>query len=181
MCPRCSVGDGTSGWSGTEETQGDSDTRIENVEEFISAAHGYAEGAEDKSMRAFLEEIALVADVDSLDTENGMLTLMTLHNAKGLEFDVVFIAGVEEGLLPHGGVGTDAQGRAPDVEEERRLLYVGMTRARERLTLSYAGRRWQQGVTDQWYALCARALLCSRRTRPSPPPRPDRGKRRSAP
>jgi DNA helicase-2/ATP-dependent DNA helicase PcrA len=119
----------------------DSEGRIENVEELINAAHTYAENAEDRSLRGFLEEVALVADVDALDPEQGQLTLMTLHNAKGLEFDNVIVTGLEEGLFPHFNSMEDER----DVEEERRLFYVGMTRARERLYLSYANMRRRMG------------------------------------
>jgi len=119
----------------------DSDGRIENVEELINAAHQYAENAEDKSLRGFLEEVALVADVDALDPQEGQLTLMTLHNAKGLEFDIVIVTGLEEGLFPHfNSMDSDRE-----VEEERRLFYVGMTRARKRLFLSYAKMRRRMG------------------------------------
>jgi DNA helicase-2/ATP-dependent DNA helicase PcrA len=118
--------------------------RTENVEEFLSAAHAYAEGAEDKSLRAFLEEVALVADVDAIDLETGQLTLMTLHNAKGLEFDFVVVTGLEEGLFPHYNSIED-----PDaVEEERRLFYVGMTRARRKLYLTFAGMRRRMGFME---------------------------------
>ncbi len=127
-----------------EEAYPDPDARIENVEELLSAAHSFSEGAEDKSLRAFLEEIALVADVDSLDLESGQLTLMTLHNAKGLEYDTVIMAGLEEGLFPHYNSIDD-----PDaVEEERRLFYVGMTRARRRLYLSFASMRRRMGMME---------------------------------
>jgi DNA helicase-2/ATP-dependent DNA helicase PcrA len=127
-----------------EEAYPDADVRTENVEELLSAAHAYAEGAEDKSLRAFLEEVALVADVDAIDLESGQLTLMTLHNAKGLEFDVVFVTGLEEGLFPHYNSIDDADA----VEEERRLFYVGMTRARRRLCLTYAGMRRRMGMME---------------------------------
>jgi DNA helicase-2/ATP-dependent DNA helicase PcrA len=123
----------------------DSDVRVENVDELINAAHLFAEQAdqvgEDKSLRAFLEEVALVADVDALDPQQGQLTLMTLHNAKGLEFDCVVVAGLEEGLFPHfNSSDTDEE-----VEEERRLFYVGMTRAKKQLFLSYANMRRRMG------------------------------------
>jgi DNA helicase-2/ATP-dependent DNA helicase PcrA len=119
----------------------DSDNRIENVEELITKAHNFAEGADDPSLRAFLEEVALVADVDALDLESGQLTLMTLHNAKGLEFDCILITGLEEGLLPHyNSIDDDTA-----VEEERRLFYVGMTRARKSLYLSFANMRRRMG------------------------------------
>ncbi len=127
-----------------EEAYPDADVRTENVEELLSAAHAYAEGAEDKSLRAFLEEVALVADVDSMDLESGQLTLMTLHNAKGLEFDIVIVSGLEEGLFPHYNSIDDADA----VEEERRLFYVGMTRARKRLYLTFAGMRRRMGFME---------------------------------
>jgi len=127
-----------------EEAYPDADTRVENVEELLSAAHSYAEGAEDKSLRAFLEEVALVADVDSLDFDSGQLTLMTLHNAKGLEFHSVIITGLEEGLFPHYNSIDDPAA----VEEERRLFYVGMTRARVRLYLTFAGMRRRLGLLE---------------------------------
>ena len=127
-----------------EEAYPDADVRTENVEELLSAAHAYAEGAEDKSLRAFLEEVALVADVDSMDLESGQLTLMTLHNAKGLEFDIVIVTGLEEGLFPHYNSIDDADA----IEEERRLFYVGMTRARRRLYLTFAGMRRRMGMME---------------------------------
>jgi len=126
------------------ENYPDAEARVENVEELLSAAHSYAEGAEDKSLRAFLEEVALVADVDTLDFEAGQLTLMTLHNAKGLEFNTVIITGLEEGLFPHYNSIDDPA----KVEEERRLFYVGMTRARKRLFLTFAGMRRRMGLLE---------------------------------
>ncbi len=122
----------------------DSESRIENVEEVVAAAQGYAESAEDPSLRAFLEEVALVADVDALDEEAGALTLMTLHNAKGLEFDAVIITGLEDGLFPH----FNSLGDASSLEEERRLFYVGMTRARHHLVLTFAGMRRRLGQVE---------------------------------
>lgn len=127
-----------------EENYPDAEARVENVEELVSAAHSYAEGAEDKSLRAFLEEVALVADVDTLDLESGQLTLMTIHNAKGLEFDAVIVTGLEEGLFPHYNSIDDPSA----VEEERRLFYVGMTRARRRLYLTFAGMRRRMGLME---------------------------------
>jgi DNA helicase-2/ATP-dependent DNA helicase PcrA len=122
----------------------DSDSRIENVDELITAAEIYTEANEDRSLRAFLEEIALVADIDTWDEAQGQLTLMTLHNAKGLEFDCIIIAGVEDGLVPH----YNSMDRQEDLEEERRLFYVGMTRARKRLFLSHANMRRRMGVIE---------------------------------
>ncbi len=126
------------------ENYPDAETRVENVDELLSAAHSYAEGAEDKSLRAFLEEVALVADVDTLDLDSGQLTLMTIHNAKGLEFDAVIVTGLEEGLFPHYNSIDDPSA----VEEERRLFYVGMTRARKRLYLTFAGMRRRMGLME---------------------------------
>jgi len=119
----------------------DSDARVENVEELVNAAHAFAENSEDGSLSAFLEEVALVADVDALDTKQGQLTLMTLHNAKGLEFDCVIVTGLEDGLFPH----FNSMNNDRELEEERRLFYVGMTRARKRLYLSYANMRRKMG------------------------------------
>ncbi|HEU4929372.1 MAG TPA: UvrD-helicase domain-containing protein [Candidatus Krumholzibacteria bacterium] len=127
-----------------EENYPDYETRVENVEELVSAAHSYAEGAEDKSLRGFLEEVALVADVDTLDLNSGQLTLMTIHNAKGLEFDAVIVTGMEEGLFPHYNSIDDPTA----VEEERRLFYVGMTRARQRLYLTFAAMRRRMGLME---------------------------------
>jgi DNA helicase-2/ATP-dependent DNA helicase PcrA len=127
-----------------EEVYPDAEARVENVDELLSAAYTFAEGAEDKSLRGFLEEIALVADVDSIDLESGQLTLMTLHNAKGLEFDTVIVTGLEEGLFPHYNSIDDPAA----VEEERRLFYVGMTRARRRLLLTFAGMRRRLGLME---------------------------------
>ena len=115
--------------------------RLENISEFLSAAQEFTEAnsynrGDEDLLTAFLDHIALVTDLDSLQTEKGV-SLMTLHSAKGLEFRAVVVAGLEDGLLPH----FNAQGAREDVEEERRLLYVGMTRARERLYLSCCRRR----------------------------------------
>lgn len=126
------------------ENYPDAEARVENVEELLSAAHSFAEGAEDKSLRAYLEEVALVADVDTMDFDSGQLTLMTLHNAKGLEFNTVIITGLEEGLFPHYNSIDDPAA----VEEERRLFYVGMTRARKRLFLTFAGMRRRMGLLE---------------------------------
>ena len=116
--------------------------RIENIREFLSAAQEFTEensynAASDQDLlTAFLDHVALVTDLDTLQSEKGV-SLMTLHSAKGLEFKAVVVAGLEDGLLPH----FNSQGAREDIEEERRLLYVGMTRARERLFLSCCRRR----------------------------------------
>lgn len=112
-------------------------SRIENVKELVSAVGEFEEQSEDKSIEAFLEQISLITDIDTWDEEKDKVTLMTLHLAKGLEFPVVFITGLEEGLFPHA----DALYDEAELEEERRLCYVGMTRAKERLYLTSANQR----------------------------------------
>jgi len=114
--------------------------RIENVKELLSVAETYNE----LSLEGFLEEIALIADIDNYSQDSNAVTLMTLHAAKGLEFPVVFIPGAEEGIFPHSRSLFDAE----QMEEERRLCYVGMTRARERLFLLYANSRLLYGATN---------------------------------
>jgi DNA helicase-2/ATP-dependent DNA helicase PcrA len=109
--------------------------RIENLRELVASAEGY------ESLEEMLEATALVADADSLDNDRGCVVLMTIHTAKGLEFPVVFMVGMEEGVFPHSRSLTDRRA----LEEERRLAYVGITRARERLYLTYAGCRSQWG------------------------------------
>lgn len=106
------------------------EARIENVRELLSVAGGY----QDVGLDGFLEEVALVSDIDQADLGGDAVTLMTLHSAKGLEFPVVFITGLEENVLPHSRALYDAT----ELEEERRLMYVGMTRAKEELMLTYA-------------------------------------------
>ncbi|HEV8583041.1 MAG TPA: UvrD-helicase domain-containing protein [Thermoanaerobaculia bacterium] len=116
--------------------------RLENLREFLSAAQEFTEansynsGSDQDLLTSFLDHVALVTDLDSLQSEKGV-SLMTLHSAKGLEFKAVVVSGLEDGLLPH----FNSQGAREDIEEERRLLYVGMTRARERLYLSCCRRR----------------------------------------
>ena len=118
--------------------------RVEYVSEFISSAARYEEIEPDPSLSGFLELISLVADVDDMDDKSDVVTLMTLHSAKGLEFPVVFMAGVEEGSLPH----QRAFANEAELEEERRLCYVGLTRAKERASLSHARTRRIHGVED---------------------------------
>ncbi len=114
---------------------------VENVEELIAAMESYEEEAENPSLEDFLDHVTLMTDTDTLDTSAGQVTLMTLHGAKGLEFPVVFITGLEEGLFPHERSLLD-EGK---VEEERRLFYVGLTRSRQRLFLSFCNARNQYG------------------------------------
>jgi len=119
------------------------EARWENVQELLAVATQYEELEEGASLSSFLEEVALVADVDDHDSEvPDAVTLTTLHAAKGLEYPVVFLAGLEEGVLPHLRALDDP----PQLEEERRVLYVGMTRAQERLYLLHARRRFQNGA-----------------------------------
>jgi DNA helicase-2/ATP-dependent DNA helicase PcrA len=119
-------------------------SRIENLEELSNAMTQFTRERPDASLQTFLEEMALVSDIDSLDEEINSVTLMTLHVSKGLEYDYVFIVGLEDGLFP-SGMAQDEDDKS-EVEEERRLAYVGMTRARKRLWLTYAKSRkvWGQ-------------------------------------
>jgi DNA helicase-2/ATP-dependent DNA helicase PcrA len=128
------------------ERTAEADARLENIEELVAASEEFvatqqAAGAESAPLEAFLDSIALVADVDSLDGAGDGVTLMTLHSAKGLEFPAVFLTGMEEGVFPHSRSMDDAE----ELEEERRLCYVGITRAEQRLWLSYALHRRIQG------------------------------------
>jgi len=116
----------------TIEAQG----RIENVQELVGVTREYQETADEPSLSHFLQEISLYSDQDAIRGEESLVTLMTLHNAKGLEFRAVFLIGLEEGIFPHSR-SVEEQG----VEEERRLCYVGMTRAQEALTLIHASSR----------------------------------------
>lgn len=114
--------------------------RIENVKELISVAQQF----DSVGLATFLEEIALISDVDNYSTETDAVTLMTLHAAKGLEFPIVFMPGLEEGIFPH----SRTQFSQAELEEERRLCYVGMTRAREQLTILHATSRLLYGTTS---------------------------------
>jgi DNA helicase-2/ATP-dependent DNA helicase PcrA len=117
----------------TEEAQG----RLENLQELLNVTAQYDESSESPSLGEFLESVALVSDVDAVEDGSSAVTLMTLHSAKGLEFPVVFLVGLEEGVFPHSrSMGSDTE-----LEEERRLCYVGMTRAKEELHLMHAMRR----------------------------------------
>ncbi|MDQ3879025.1 MAG: ATP-binding domain-containing protein, partial [Actinomycetota bacterium] len=112
-------------------------SRQENLRELAGVAHEYDQATEDGSLTGFLEQIALITDTDEIEGEEVGVTFMTLHNAKGLEFPVVFIVGMEEGVFPH----IRSLGDPDQLEEERRLCYVGITRARERLYLLNAWSR----------------------------------------
>jgi len=116
--------------------------RIENIEELKNVAKKFEVLRGKEALEAFLEEVSLVADIDTYDPRSGQaLTLMTLHSAKGLEFDTVFLVGLEEGLLPHSNSLIDPE----QLEEERRLCYVGITRARERLYIIHTAQRALHG------------------------------------
>ncbi len=117
--------------------------RLENIEEFVGVAAEYDKRADAPSLETFLQEISLYSDTDAYADTSALLTLMTLHNAKGLEFPVVFIAGMEEGVFPHQR-SLDEQ----NVEEERRLAYVGITRAMDRLYLVHARARTLWGAAQ---------------------------------
>ncbi len=119
--------------------------KIENLEELVGVAREYEEAADEPSLSSFLQEISLYSDQDALrDGEGGgQVTLMTLHNAKGLEFRAVFMLGLEEGIFPHSRSLEENS-----LEEERRLCYVGMTRAKERLTMLHATRRSLYGRSE---------------------------------
>jgi len=121
-----------------EDRSEDSEARIENLAELVSAAREYESREAEPSLRAFVDRLSLLSDVDEEEgAENARIWLMTLHSAKGLEFPTVIMAGLEEGLFPHSRSSEDEE----ELEEERRLCYVGMTRARQRLLLTGAARR----------------------------------------
>jgi len=124
-----------------QERSSEADARLENLEELIAAAEDYVRGQEDATLEGFLDGVALVSDVDELPDGARGVTLMTLHSAKGLEFPVVFLTGMEEGVFPH----VRAMDSVDEIEEERRLCYVGITRAKERLWISYALHRRMHG------------------------------------
>ncbi|MBN1688237.1 MAG: UvrD-helicase domain-containing protein [Candidatus Omnitrophica bacterium] len=130
-----------------EERTIEAQSRLENIEEFFSVIEDWkdanANDSEKLTLEAFLESISLMTDLDTWDHGTNILTLMTLHTAKGLEFPNVFMVGLEEGLFPNGNAYTDD---LEDLEEERRLCYVGLTRAKERLFLSYARERRLYGA-----------------------------------
>ncbi|MCR5684029.1 MAG: UvrD-helicase domain-containing protein [Lachnospiraceae bacterium] len=124
------------------------DERIENINELISKLASYEEEAggsgSEASLRDFLDEVSLVADIDSYSEDSDMVLLMTIHSAKGLEFPNVYLVGMEEGLFP-SYMSINADNPEIEIEEERRLCYVGITRAEEHLTLSYCKQRMLRG------------------------------------
>ncbi|MBR0576883.1 DNA helicase PcrA [Proteiniclasticum sp. BAD-10] len=118
-------------------------SRVENLEEFVNVAMEYEMTSENPSLQEFLETVVLVSDIDSYEEESDNVTLMTLHSAKGLEFPVVFMVGMENGLFP----GTTSLNDPKEMEESRRLAYVGITRAMEELYMTYAENRMVYGRT----------------------------------
>ena len=128
-----------------QEKSLDSELRIENLMEFKSITAGYEARTGSVNLNDFLEEISLVADISEHQDDDNVITLMTLHSAKGLEFPVVFITGLEEGIFPHQNAFFEGDS---GIEEERRLCYVGFTRAKERLYLTNAKRRMIYGKTN---------------------------------
>ena len=120
--------------------------RLQNIDELINKAAAYEQTHDEISLSDFLAEIALVSDVDSMDDRNERIRLMTIHSAKGLEFEQVYLAGMEDGLFP--GYMTIMSEDPSDMEEERRLAYVGITRAKDDLTLTYAKSRMVRGETQ---------------------------------
>jgi DNA helicase-2/ATP-dependent DNA helicase PcrA len=117
------------------------ESRLENLQEFLSVTAEFDQTAEEPTLENFLAQVSLATDLDSYREEDEAVTMMTLHTAKGLEFPVVFMVGLEEGVFPHGRAMLDPE----EMEEERRLCYVGMTRARERLYISRAYHRMLWG------------------------------------
>jgi DNA helicase II / ATP-dependent DNA helicase PcrA len=125
----------------------ESKMRAENLKELVNSVVDYEKAAETPTLEAYLDQVSLVADVDKMDDKKNCVTLMTMHNAKGLEFPIVFITGMEEGLFPHN----NSMEEDDEVQEERRLCYVGMTRAKDILYLTGAACRYVYG-TPQWRA-----------------------------
>ena len=154
-----------------------SEERLENIQEFRASARDYLHFGRAEALTAFLESVSLVSDTDSMEDRADAITLITLHQAKGLEFPVVFMVGMEEGLLPHSRSVDDPT----QLEEERRLCYVGVTRAKERLYLLRAFRRGfrggsEPGTPSRFLLDIPQELL----TAPAQPKRPSTGSQRSA-
>ena len=127
-----------------QENSVEAETRIENLEEFLTVAIEFEEQSADNTLAEFLENITLSSDIDNLEDQEDSVTLMTLHSAKGLEFPVVFLVGMEEGIFP----GYKSIGEPKELEEERRLFYVGITRAKQYLYLTCAKHRTIFGSTS---------------------------------
>ena len=129
------------------ENTDESKARIENIDELLSKVVSYEQETEEPTLSGFLEEVALVADIDSLDEDASYVVLMTLHSAKGLEFPNVYLAGMEDGLFP-SYMSITADDSEAEIEEERRLCYVGITRAKEHLSMTGARMRMVRGETQ---------------------------------
>ncbi len=123
------------------ENTSDADERINNIQEFKSAIREYYDTNENPTLEGFLEQVSLITDIDELDDKKNAVTLMTAHSAKGLEFEVVFITGMEEGLFPV----SNSFYNEDEMEEERRLFYVAVTRAKEKLYITYSLQRYRHG------------------------------------
>ena len=123
----------------------EAETRMENIQELINKAAAYEEDSQHPSLDEFLEQVALVADIDNVESSEDRVTLMTLHSAKGLEFPKVYLAGMEDGLFP--GMMAVSSDDPTDMEEERRLCYVGITRAKKELVITAARKRMTHGET----------------------------------
>ena len=132
------------------ESEIEAQARIENIDELLNKVVAYEEVCEEHdepvTLSGFLEEVALVADIDNLDENSDYVVLMTLHSAKGLEFPRVYLAGMEDGLFP--SYMTVTADDPDELEEERRLCYVGITRAQSELTMTCARRRMVRGETQ---------------------------------
>ncbi len=129
-----------------ESEEEDAADRIENIDELVSKVVAYEETHDEPTLSEFLEEVALVADIDKVGESDDRVLLMTLHSAKGLEFPHVYLAGLEDGIFP--SYMTIMSDDPMDIEEERRLAYVGITRAKEELTVTYARQRMIRGETQ---------------------------------
>ena len=129
-----------------ESDEEDAADRIENIDELVNKVVAYEEDHDEPTLSEFLEEVALVADIDRVDEESDRVLLMTLHSAKGLEFSQVYLAGMEDGVFP--GYMSITSDDPLEIEEERRLAYVGITRAKEQLTLTCAKQRMTRGETQ---------------------------------
>src|SRR5699024_2181674 len=127
-----------------QENTTEAETRIENLEEFLTVAIEFEEQEAENTLGDFLEGITLSSDIDGMEDSEDSVTLMTLHSAKGLEFPVVFLVGLEEGIFP----GNKSIGEPKELEEERRLFYVGITRAKQYLYLTCSKKRTIFGSTS---------------------------------
>lgn len=124
-------------------TSAEDESRVENLKELVSDAVAFEASSEDKSLSAFLEKVTLVSDIDNLEEDNDAVVMMTVHSAKGLEFPVVFLVGMENGIFP----GMSSLNSNSEMEESRRLAYVAITRAKENLYISSADQRMVFGRT----------------------------------